>query len=193
MRDGGQEQAGVSGQETSVDAVIFGEQAAGQGEVADACGLDACDREVAVQGGVEDRAFVSAGGFQDDEGGMEWFESIQERDDAGGIVGEGLDRVDAVDGEVELVLGDVDAQVDGGRSGGLSHVCCPSLRMRACEGRSQRLSRLFGLLDTASAWTTLGDGLGVPRHDRSWADVRARVTPRCARRPAGTTRGSRTR
>jgi hypothetical protein len=193
LQETGAGQACELTQHASVDRVGLGEDAQAFGEVAYVARVDQGDRQVRLQQCVDQGAFQAAGGFDDDGRGPHGDQLTDDRADACGVVGDGEDRVDVGASQVKLVLGDVDADEDGGgrmrnglRIGCVGHDS-PSLQMRASLPDGE-LCRLFGRTDTTPAWTTLRGGRGGPGHDRPWAGGRARVTPRYARRPAGTAR-----
>lgn len=114
--------------------------------------MHAGDGQRRFQGGVEKKPLVTVGGFQDNQSRPQLPHAFDQLRDPRGIAGEDDNLGLALDGQIELVLGDIDAQIEHRRVhiGNGSHVG-PFLQMRACVRGKQRLSRLFGLRDTRSA------------------------------------------
>ena len=131
-----------------IDCIVLGQKPRCLGEVPHTARLHAGDGQSCVQGGVQNRPLVAAGGFHHDQGRTQLPQALDQLRDARGIVGEQDNVGLALDGQIELVLGDIDPRVELRGLGNRSHVD-PFLRMRACQ--RQRLNRLFGLRDTRSA------------------------------------------
>jgi len=189
--------AGEFDQDPGVDGIGLGQSSHALGEVANVAGVHQGDGKRSVQQGIEQRAFQSAGGLDDQGSGIQRAQEIDDLANALRIVGHGENLIAVRPGQIQLALGDVDPdKQSGGLGRGVCHAGDPFLRIRAslCRARGcgVELSRLFGRSDTRPACTTLRDGRGGPRHNRSWAGRRVRMTPRCARRHANTTARIRT-
>ncbi len=115
-----------SHQDAGVDAVGLGEDAQPLGEVADPSGVDQRDGQRGVEQRVHEGTLQPAGRFDDDGGGPAGSgggirEDLDDPRDARRIVGEGLHAVGIGSGQVEFVLGDIDADEEGAcREGGSS-------------------------------------------------------------------------
>lgn len=105
---------GVERQEVGVDGVGLGFLSTGLGKRACLCGLDAADGEVVFQAGGDEGAVVGSGGFDDDALGVELLEQGDDGGDAWRGVVEGVNVGLVGGGQIEAVLADVDADMDGG-------------------------------------------------------------------------------
>ena len=137
--------AGIHCQQMSVDPIALGQEALGLGEVPHPARLHAGNGQSSVQGGVEDGPLVAAGGFHDNQGGTQLPQAFDQLRDSRRIVDEDDNLGLALDGQIEFVFGDINAQIRHRRVhiGTGSHVG-PFLQMRAWLQKNQRLSRLFG-------------------------------------------------
>ena len=70
-----------------IEFVGFGESACGTGKLADSGRVGDDQRESCLTGGTDEVAFQTAGGFDDDSGGMVAFELFDELPNGGGVVG----------------------------------------------------------------------------------------------------------
>jgi len=179
-------------QHVSIDRIGFNENAQRFGEVTHLAGIDQGNRQLGIKQGCNQRPLESAGGFDDDQDGLERLHQLNEAPKAAGLIVEGDDLVGIGSGQVEFVLGDVDANEESNdrlRDGsGVSHGRSPFLQMRAsADPGGGELLRLFGRSDTQPIRTLLCDDRCGPRRDRSRIDCRVRMTPRSARRHANTT------
>lgn len=128
-----------------VDAVGLGEPAGGPGEVADLAWVDHRDGQRGGEQRRDERALVSAGGFEHDQLDRHALQRPDHRRVSRRIVGEACrharvprsPRHPRLGGQVQVLLADVDPDANVG------HECDPSLRMRACV--TQRPWRLYGL------------------------------------------------
>ena len=105
--DRGLETAGIDRQEMSIDPIRLGQEALGLREAAHPAGLHAGDGQCRIEGGVEKKLLVTAGGFQDDQSRPQLPHVFDQLRDPGGIVGENDNPGLALDGQIELVFGDI--------------------------------------------------------------------------------------
>lgn len=154
-----------TGNDPGVDAIGLGENSQGLGEVADLAGIDDGDE---MPGGDQlgsDLSMVGAGGFEDDEGGTGLWEATQQsRPSVRGVVELG-GLILEVEGDIEVLLGDIDA--DETRNGTSHNGRLPVLRIRTRTSVRVPVPAAVRAITKRPTTILLTHGLLSPRHYRS--------------------------
>lgn len=157
---------GVSGDDGSIEAIGFGEDTDGLGEVSHGPGVDDGDNMTGVNEGSDEVEFVATRGFEHDQA-LAWGRQRGEQV-AVSAVGVGKRRGGGPSGklgDVQSVLGDVDTEEDRDRR----HASIPSLQMRArSPGRRTALAAVRAIV-ARPAPIQLSHGLRGPEGYRSGA------------------------
>ena len=107
------EDATIIGQEKGIDAIGFGELAAGAGKVARQAGIDDADGDAGLVQGSDEGLVVRPGGFADDVDGLGTFnKALAQESKAGGVIGNGGRELHAGTTQIDGEFGDIGAEVD---------------------------------------------------------------------------------
>jgi len=96
-------------QHAGVNSIGFGQDSNPDGKVTDAAWIDQGDRQIGIEQRVQERSFQAAGGFDDDAVGPGRLERLDDLLNARLVVGDNEQFPGIGSGQIELVLGNVNA------------------------------------------------------------------------------------